>query len=520
MTVLHRYFFYPYRDDPDAQSARVVEAMKKPKSYPAPTEDVKHYETHISHVFIPGEFAYKVKKPIKTEFLDYSTLEKRHRACIEEVRLDRRFVDDLYVGVVPISIDDGDVAVEGSGAPVEYAVKMHRFSDDSLLSHRLQHGLVTKEDVHELAVTIACFHAGAQPCAKEIARGVPERMHSNLIQIIQKVDDNVPDSVSSTLQELRDWSNGYASTYSQAFSDRSANGFIRECHGDLHLENIIYWKGKLAPFDGIEFNDDFRWIDVINDAAFLAMDLAAQGRMDLSRIFISSYLEATGDYESLAVLRWYLAYRAMVRALVAKMKADQHSDDPDTVGAMTKDFHEHVALAHQYTMVELPTLYITHGLSGSGKSYASEKLVARDGAIRLRSDVERKRLFATPNASNLSDQSEAPDIYAEASNIATYNRLLDVAHIILRQSASVVIDAAFLRRADRDRLHQMAIDEGVRFAILDCRADLDTLRERIQSRRANGKDPSDADLHVLEQQIQLQEPLTDAETALCVDVPE
>ena len=429
----------------------------------------------------------------------------------------RRYAKDLYIGVVPITIENGKVCVEGSGDPIDYAVKMHRFSDDALLSHRIDAGLLTTNEVHELATTVARFHATAQRCDKEPAQRVPMLLIANVKETIDTLEKGAAGEIASSLSVLRRWTDRYYDEHRTDFAARSENGFIRECHGDLHLQNIVLWNGKLVPFDGIEFNDDFRWIDVMNDAAFLAMDLAARGRLDLSRSFTNGYLETTGDYASLVVLRWYLVYRALIRAMVAKMKADHHQDDAKLNRADVNDFRDHVNLAYRFTLTDAPTLYITYGLSGSGKTTASEIVVARRGAIRLRSDVERKRHFGVSDDDPI-DITLRRKMHCESANIATYNRLMQLASGTLRAGYPVVIDATFLKLADRTRFHQFAESEGVPFAILDCHADVQTLRQRIADRIAKGNDASDADFAVLDLQLKTQELLTSQERAFVVNM--
>ncbi len=498
---------------------QIVNAMGTPDAYPTLVSSVEHHETHISHVFLAGDFAYKIKKPIKTDFLDYSTLELRHHYCEEEYRLDRRYAKNLYIGVVPITIENGQVSFEGGGEPIDYAVKMHRFLDDALLSHRVDAGLLTTNEVQELAVTVASFHASAQHCEIEQAQRVPMLLFANMRKTIETLEKCSTGAISSSLDVLHRWTESYFNEHLAAFTARSENGFIRECHGDLHLQNIVLWHGKLVPFDGIEFNNDFRWIDVMNDAAFLAMDLAARGRLDLSRSFINSYLESTGDHASLIVLRCYLVYRALIRAMVAKMKAEQHQDDAELYRAAISDVRDHVDLAYQFTLTDTPALYITHGLSGSGKTTVSEVVVARRGAIRLRSDVERKRHFGL-TVNDPIDEKLRKKIYCESANIATNNRLVRLASGILRDGYPVVIDATFLKQADRARFRRFAESEGVPFAILDCQADVQTLRQRIADRNARGNDASDADFAVLDLQLKSQEGLTSQEQETVVNMPD
>jgi len=507
MAVLEHEFFEPCLAHASDLARSVVEAMKSPAAYPVAVSGVAHHETHISHVFLAGEFAYKIKKPIKTSFLDFTTLEKRHHYCKEELRLDRRYAEDLYIGVVAITMENNRVCVEGHGEPVDYAVKLHRFPDDALLSRRLEVGLVTTSEVHRLAARIASFHATANHGDKDQALRVPAMLFANLKEIIAGLRKDTSGPIAAALAELHRWSESYFAKHEQSFVARSQNGFVRECHGDLHAENIVHWKGSLVPFDGIEFNDAFRWIDVMNDAAFLSMDLSARGRLDLSRLFINSYLESTGDHASLVVLRWYLVYRSLIRAMVAKMKAGQHENEPELQRSANEDCNNHIRLANRFTLTDSPALYITHGLSGSGKTTASEVVVALRGAIRLRSDVERKRHFGL-SVDDAINETLRHKIYCESANIATYNRLERLASGLLQAGYPVVIDATFLRQSDRERFRRFAASENVPFAILDCRADVQTLRQRINDRIANGNDASDADLHVLNLQLASQEQLT------------
>jgi predicted kinase len=297
------------------------------------------------------------------------------------------------------------------------------------------------------------------------------------------------------------------------------NGFIRECHGDLHLSNVIHWRDQLIPFDGIEFNDEFRWIDVISDAAFLGMDFAARGHLDLCRSFINAYLEQTGDHASLALLRWYLVYRALVRAKVASIRAQQSGLSEHDRSAAHEDCKDHIDLAYRFTLPEQPCLWITHGLSGSGKTTGSELVVQRRGAIRLRSDIERKRHFGLSPTVHPDARIRAK-LYCESANSATYGRLRRLAHSVLRAGYSVVIDAAFLKRPERELFSEMAANEGVGFAILDFHTDEQTLRQRVADRLARNDDASDADVGVLESQLASLEPLTEMEMQHVVDIPD
>jgi aminoglycoside phosphotransferase family enzyme/predicted kinase len=501
-------------------SEDLVAALRDADAYPTATHSaVEVRETHISWVFLVDDVAYKVKKPITTSFLDYGSLAKRERYCHEELRLDRRNAEDLYLDVVPITIDDGKVRVEGSGEPVEFAVKMRRFPDDALLSDRLETGKLSTQEVLQLATAVANFHREATRVDQELPWGSPELVLDSAKENLRDLQTSVVGDAAATLHVLSQWTTEYFEEHRQLFSQRPMNGFIRECHGDLHLANVVHWKNQLIPFDGIEFNDEFRWIDVMSDAAFLGMDFAARGHLDLCRSFINAYLEQTGDHASLALLRWYLVYRALVRAKVASIRAQQSGLSETERSAARNDSKDHIDLAYRFTLREQPCLWITHGLSGSGKTTGSELVVQRRGAIRLRSDIERKRHFGLSPGVHPDPRTRAK-LYCESASGATYGRLRRLTHGILHAGYSVIVDAAFLKYHQRELFSKLAADDGVAFAILDFHTDQQTLRQRVADRVARNDDASDADVQVLESQISSLEPMTESEMQHVVEIPD
>lgn len=510
----------------EVTSRWLVDGLCTESSYDHPiVGPVDIHETHISWVFLAGDYAYKVKKPITNDFLDYGSLALRKRMCEEELRLDTRYAEGLYLGVVPITADEGQLQVNGSGVPVEYAIKMHRFPEDALLSRRLEQGTLTTEEVHQLATLVADFHLGATRADHDMPWGAPELVFENMSDIIgdlRAVPCGSPEeheAFAKQLQNLQHWSQQYFDEHRLLFQQRIHNGFIRECHGDLHLSNVVHWHDRLMPFDGIEFNDDFRWIDVLSDAAFLAMDFAARGHVDLSRLFVNAYLERTGDHASLALLRWYLAFRALVRARVSAMRADQVDVSSSDYNEVIDDCRKHVDLATEFSRPDQPRLWITHGLSGSGKSTGSGIVVARHGTIRLRSDIERKRHYGLP-IGHRPNAAETKKIYSMEGNDATYGRMRRLACCILNSGFSVVVDATFLRQRDRESFRSLADSCGVSFAILDFKADESTLRQRIADRVDSGTDASDAGIRVLEAQLREQQPLTPKELQYMVEMPD
>jgi predicted kinase len=290
------------------------------------------------------------------------------------------------------------------------------------------------------------------------------------------------------------------------WNERRGSGRVRECHGDLHLANAIALDGDVTAFDGIEFDAALRWIDVLADIAFLVMDLAAHGRRDLAARCLNAYLDASGDHAGVPTMRFFMAYRALVRAEVGLLREAQGGrvDGPPP--------RAYFALARELGAPGSARLLITHGLPGSGKSFLAQALLERCGAIRLRSDVERKRMFGLAALDDSRARGRV-DIYGGDATRRTYERMHALARVALQSGWPTIVDAAFLRRSERDRFAALASEVGAPFAILDCRAPLSLLRERVAARVARGDDPSEADLVVLERLAVAVQPLDDTERA-------
>jgi aminoglycoside phosphotransferase family enzyme/predicted kinase len=488
-----------------------IESLLHADAYPHDVgEGVQLIETHISWVFLAGAFAYKIKKPIQNNFLDYSTLSLRRHYCEEELRLNSRFASDIYLDVVKISRVHGQARILGPGEPMEYAVQMKRFPEEALISHRLSHGLVHLAEVQSLAARIAEFHARAAKAEPLSRFGTPNLVYAEAIENCRDIADA---KIARTLEQvelLEHWTVRYFESHREKFQERKRGGHIRECHGDLHLGNVVMWNDTLIPFDGIEFSEDFRWIDTLSDAAFTAMDFAAQGRLDFCHSFINAYFEATGDYSAINVLQWYLVYRAMVRAKVAALRSAQAEPSTPEHAAAERDLDALLALANRFTPLHPaePRLWITYGLSGSGKTTGSEQVLQRHGAVRIRSDVERKRLAGLQPRDKLSSGDElAATLYSSEMTTATYQRLAELAELLIRGGASVIVDATFLLKKHRELFRDLAQRLQVPYHILAFHADHIALRQRISHRMQDHRDASDADWQVLEQQIRSQQHL-------------
>ena len=463
-------------------------------------------ETHISWILLTGEFAYKIKKPLDLGFLDFSTLDKRLAACREEVRLNRRLAPDIYIGVVPITGTPEAPHINGMGEAFEYAVKMRQFPAEATLDRLDAEGCMTAQQVEAIAATLARFHLeGCDKAAADSPWGSPEAVWQPVAQNFAQIAPHLENAADrARLDALSRWSKSAHDRLAPLMAERKQNGFVRECHGDLHLGNLAWVDGRLLVFDCIEFNPDLRWIDIQSEIAFCYMDLQQRGHAQWAWLFLNLWLDETGDYEGLALLRYYAVYRAMVRAKVAAIRMAQL--DGAEREAVLKEVRALLDLATRLTDSMTASLAITHGFSGSGKSTVTRKLMQAPGAIRLRSDIERKRL-AGLDASARTGSGVGEKIYAADATRQTYTRLAELAGKLLDAGWPVIVDATFLMRWQRDLLREAARTRNVGFSILDFPVPLETLKSRILQRSKAGNDASEADLSVLQHQLGSEEKL-------------
>ncbi|RMH08205.1 MAG: aminoglycoside phosphotransferase [Nitrospirae bacterium] len=491
----------------------LIDALLHPSCYPHDVTHIELHETHISWVLLTGPFAYKIKKPVDFGFVDFSTLEKRHHFCEEELRLNRRLAPELYQAVVPICGTMTRPVVEGTGPPLEYAVKMRQFSPDAQLDRVLAQGRLTSAQIDSLARKVAHFHEHIDVAGPETAYGEPDVVFRAITEAIPDVPQAwLTPHIQDELQDLTQWASCMASSFSTMLERRKAQGFVRECHGDLHLGNMALVENRVLVFDCLEFNPLLRWIDVISEVAFLVMDLKARNRQDLASRFLNGYLECTGDYEGVPCLQVYEPYRALVRAKVAALRGKTQGGTQDKA---REDCLHYVALAAHLIRRQVPTLFIMQGISGSGKTTVSQLLLEAIGAIRVRSDVERKRLFGLPPGVR-PPASLQERLYTPAMTDAVYERLETVANTLLQAGYPVIVDATFLQRRHRHRFRQLAQRLAIPFSILACTAPDTILRERVATR---GADASDATIAVVEQQHQVREPFSQDEWPFVTTIP-
>lgn len=488
---------------PPSPAAALIDGLQQ-MLQTATGRPVRRVETHISWVLLDGEFAWKVKKPVRLGFLDFSALEARRHGCEEELRLNRRLAPAIYLDVVPIYGSATAPRLGGDGKPIEYALRMKQFAAGALLSERLAAGSLATTAIDRLAARLAAFHAAAPAATGETPYGAPAAILAATSKVLAGLQAQVG---ARTVADLHDWCAAQGRRLRARFVARKRRGWVREGHGDLHLDNLVTLGEEVTAFDCVEFDPGLRWIDVQSDIAFLTMDLTAHGRSDLAWRFLDRWLEATGDHAGVAVLRYYAVYRALVRALVTGLRRAEGlaSAGPDYVGT-----------ARRLAAAGDARLLITHGLSGSGKSHVAQRLLEIAGAIRLRSDVERKRLFGLHPLD--ASAPVAHDIYAPAATRRTYARLRESAAAVLDAGYPVIVDAAFLRARERDAFCRLADRKGVPFTILHCHADPAVLRQRVQARSTRRDDASEADLAVLERQLRDHDALSPDEDLVCITV--
>jgi len=489
----------------------LIQRMLQPDFYPHPVQDpVQIFQTHVSYVMTTGQFAYKVKKAVNFGFLDYSTLEKRHHFCEEEMRLNERGAGaEIYLGVVPISEENGEFVLGSDRHPIEYAVKMRQFPQETLLSSMAERGELTEDLLRQLAVEVAEFHR------KSVTSNYI-RSFGKVEQVREAFDENYEQTTGyiggpqtqKQFDETQAFTDRFFAEQKDLFERRMEQGYIRECHGDIHLRNISYWHDQLLLFDCIEFNEPFRFVDVMYDIAYIVMDLDVRDRPDLRAAFLNAYVEETGDWEGLLVLPIYVSRQTYVRAKVASFLLD----DPLASEADKQQAHETAAmyykLAWKYTRMPQGRLMLMSGLSGSGKSTVAREIARQSGAIHIRSDAVRKHLGGI----GIRDRGDA-SLYTPEMTQKTYDQLLNLGISLAQSGYTVVLDAKYDRQELRQKAIAQATAHNLPLKILHCTAPMEVLRDRVHKRSG---DIADATVDVLAKQS--YEPFTEAEQPFVVTV--
>ncbi len=488
---------HPFIENDVSGLETLIGALCDPSIYPHPVQTISQITTHISWVLLTGQFAYKIKKPVNFGFLDFSTLQKRLFFCQEEVRLNQRLTKDLYLEVVPITGTFSHPEFGGNGDVIEYAVKMRQFPSGYMLNNLAVQGELSVETVDQIVDIVADFHASITTAETTSPYGDSEDIKHWFDENFDHIRPLLNDEHQLLqLQTIQTWGNAAWLKLSALMQERKMLGYVRECHGDLHLGNMTLINNTVTLFDCIEFNPMLRWVDVISEVAFLTMDFAHFGYHNYAHRFLNRYLQRTGDYQGLILVRYYQVYRAMVRAKISRLRISQPSTGTISIKQAKLDFSNFANLAEYYISHHQPILIITHGFSGSGKSTVAGQLADKIGVIQIRSDIERKRLFGY-SAQATSSSTPGRGLYTPEADLKTYQYLAKLATISLKAGFSTIIDATFLKHAQRQTFQKLAADFGASFLIVDFQASIDELCRRIKARQ---QDASEATIEVLLQQ--------------------
>lgn len=487
-----------------------IRQMLEPGFYPHPVvEPIQLIQTHVSYVLLTGEYAYKLKKPVNFGFLDFSTLEKRHHFCAEELRLNQRGAAELYLEMLPLTQAGDRFQLGGEGEPVEYVIKMRQFPQTALFTDLFDRGELTEAHLVQLAQELAKFHA----------KGAIDdyiRSFGKVEQVRLAIDENYEQTqnyiggpqTQQQFDETRSYTDRLFAEQADLFESRIRNNWIRECHGDVHLRNICLWNDKILLFDCIEFNEPFRFVDVMFDAAYIVMDCDARDRSDLSNVFLNAYVEQTGDWEGLQILPFYLSRQSYVRAKVTSFLLDDPGVPEAEKQAASATAARYYRLAWQYTQPRQGRLFLMSGLSGAGKSTVARQLAKQTGAIHIRSDAVRKHLGGVP----LYERGGA-DLYTPEMTAKTYDRLIQLGTTLASQGYTVILDAKYDRQSLRSAAIAQAQAQQIPVQILYCTAPENILRDRLQQRTG---DIADATADLLPQQF--MESFTEAESTLVTSI--
>ncbi|MBF1989892.1 AAA family ATPase [Fischerella thermalis] len=482
----------------------LIQQMLQPGFYPHQVQEpVKLIQTHVSYVLLSGDFVYKLKKPVNFGFLDYSTLEKRKHFCEEELRLNQRGAPELYLEVLPVALV-GEQYQLGGTPVVEYALKMRQFPQEALLSEMFEQGKLEQRHMVELGRVVAEFHGKTVSNDYIRSFGEVSQVRAAFEENYQQTERYIGGPQTQVqFEETKKYTGQFFAERGELFKSRIANDYIRECHGDLHLSNIALWQDKILLFDCIEFNEPFRFVDVMYDVAFTVMDLEARQSRDLANVFLNTYVEQTGDWEGLQVLPLYLSRQAYVRAKVTSFLLDDPGVTTEAKQEATKTAAAYYKQAWEYTQPRQGQLILMSGVSGSGKSTTARYLAQQIGAIHIRSDAVRKHLAGIPLLQRGGD-----DLYTPEMSQKTYTRLLELGIMLASQGFNVILDAKY----DRQQLRQEAIAQAqakkIPLQILCCTAPLDVLQQRLQQRTG---DIADATADLLASQLDTAEGWTEKE---------
>jgi len=470
---------------------RIIQAMSLPDFYPHKPGSVEVIQTHISVVFIAGDLVYKIKKPVNFGFLNFSSLSKRRHYCHQEVVLNSRFSEGVYQGVVSIYRDEGRFNLEARGEEIEVAVLMRRIPEDRIMINMLEQDLVTLDMLDQLAQRLSELHRKARTSSTIASYGSIPVIYQNVRENFAQTERFIPETISKRrYEEIASLSYGFLADHADLFSKRVQQGFIRDCHGDLRLDHVVFGE-KIMLIDCIEFNDRFRFGDIASDLSFLLMDLDDKAYPGFSRRIQEQYAAVSRDPDIVKLLPFYKSYRAFVRGKV-------HSFALEEPEISQEDRADHAERAKNYFRLSStylnpappPALIITFGFTGVGKSYIAAKAAQRLGTQVIRSDALRKRFLGLSETEQRLDK-YGTGIYTATTTESIYQTMFQEAEQHLKRGDSIILDASFLKGSHRRQAADIARRCGAVFLIIHCVAATEVVRQRLEKRMREKTDLSD-----------------------------
>ena len=500
---------------------KLIRFMKDPASYAHAVDGIEHIQTHISHVFIAGDFVYKIKKPVNFEFLDFSTLEKRKYYCKREVELNRRLCEGIYLDVVSVKNQGENFTLEESAArtTVEYAVKMKRLSEEHFLHSFIERGELGRKQLDRIAAKLADFYKSQKP-GEEISQwGEIDKIRYNTDENFRQTEGFIGDLLDqNTFDAIRKYTNEYYDRFDDVFERRVEDRRIVDGHGDLHLEHIHITPEKVRIYDCIEFNDRFRYGDIAADLAFMAMDLDFNGCWQEERYFVEKMAGEMNDKGLPLHIDFYKCYRAYVKGKVKGLQAgEEEAGEEDREKARNKG-EEYFNLSLRYAALgSRPAVLIFMGRIGTGKSTIAEIISRKFNIDCYSSDRIRKRLMGVP-LNERPDVSKREQMYSRHMSIKTYSKLREKAEEYANQHNSVILDATYSRNEEREKLVELLDASGVDYYFIEAKASDEVITERLKLRESKEQVISDARLEDFEELIQYYQTPEELEAGHHIDI--
>jgi len=479
-----------------------IKVLENPELYPKPPAQVTHKETHISHLFFGGDLVYKIKKPVRYSFLDYSSLDKRHRLLSEELRLNRRLAPSVYLGITPITKDsDSRWQLGGDGEVVEYALVMRRLPEKRMLPFLLRTNQVTPSMMKELADTVAKFHNDAERIdfdPRHYVEAVEKEWNDNLLDLQPFVNRSIE---AESLGVFKDFGAQFIHRHADLLASRPRQGWIRDVHGDLHCEHICFAPEGIQIFDCIEFSAKLRCCDLASEIAFLIMDLEVCDGKSLVQPFLGRYNDLQKDCNLPVLLPFYKCYRALVRG---KVHALRSPPDHDTA---KRYFH----FAHRFTWEPLqPFLIVVFGLTGSGKSTLAQELGDHLGMTVINSDAVRKAMTGKSGRQIVPFNT---GIYSQKITDKTYQEMARRAEEHVSNKRGAILDATFGAKAQRQRILHLGERYQIPIFLLHCAAPEETTKKRLAQRGMENKDTSDGRWEIYLEQARAFQPVDECSSS-------